>query len=67
MYFVIYINRKIFVTWLIENIKVKIPSGVDTGTVIRLRGQGGEGMSGAPDGDLLVSINVEKHKFFKLV
>ena len=48
-----------------ENIKVKIPSGVDTGTVIRLRGQGGEGRSGAPDGDLLVNINVERHRFFK--
>jgi len=48
-----------------DNIKVKIPSGVDTGTVIRLRGRGGEGRTGAPDGDLLVNINVEKHKFFK--
>ena len=48
-----------------ESIKVKIPSGVDTGTVIRLRGQGGEGRSGAPDGDLLVNINVERHRFFK--
>ena len=48
-----------------ENIKVKIPAGVDNNTVIRLRGKGGEGRAGAPDGDLLVRINVEKHKFFK--
>ena len=48
-----------------ENIKVKIPAGVDNHTVIRLRGKGGEGRAGAPDGDLLVRINVEKHKFFK--
>ena len=48
-----------------ENIKVKIPSGVDTGTVMRLRGRGGEGAAGAPNGDLLVNINVNKHKFFK--
>ena len=29
------------------------------------RGSGGEGRAGAPDGDLLVNINVENHKFFK--
>ena len=48
-----------------ETVKVKIPAGVDNGTVIRLRGYGGPGDSGAPDGDLLVQISVEPHKFFK--
>ena len=48
-----------------ETVKVKIPAGVDNGTVIRLRGYGGPGDSGAPDGDLLVQITVEPHKFFK--
>ena len=48
-----------------ETIKVKVPAGVDNGTVIRLRGYGGPGSSGGPDGDLLVQVNVEPHKFFK--
>ena len=48
-----------------ETVKVKIPAGVDNGTVIRLRGYGGPGDSGAPDGDLLVQIAVEPHEYFK--
>ncbi len=48
-----------------ESIKVKVPAGVDNGTVIRLRGRGGPGDAGAPDGDLLVQVAVESHKFFK--
>jgi len=48
-----------------ETIKVKIPAGVDNGTVIRLRGYGGTGDNGAPDGDLLVQIAVEPHQYFK--
>ena len=48
-----------------ESIKVKVPAGVDNGTVIRLRGRGGPGDTGAPDGDLLVQVAVESHKFFK--
>ena len=48
-----------------ETIKVKVPAGVDNGTVIRLRGYGGPGDAGAPDGDLLVQVGVEPHKFFK--
>ena len=48
-----------------ESIKVKVPAGVDNGTVIRLRGRGGPGDAGAPDGDLLVQVAVEPHKFFK--
>jgi molecular chaperone DnaJ len=48
-----------------ESIKVKVPAGVDNGTVIRLRGRGGPGDAGAPDGDLLVQVAVDSHKYFK--
>ena len=48
-----------------ESIKVKVPAGVDNGSVIRLRGRGGPGAACAPDGDLLVQVSVEPHKFFK--
>ena len=30
-----------------------------------MRGRGGPGDAGAPDGDLLVQVAVEPHKFFK--
>ena len=48
-----------------ESIKIKVPAGVDNGRVIRLRGRGGPGAAGAPDGDLLVQVSVQPHKFFK--
>ena len=48
-----------------DSLKIKVPAGVDNGSVIRLRGRGGPGAAGAPDGDLFVQVSVEPHKFFK--
>lgn len=53
------INRKL------RKLKVKIPAGVDTGSVISLRGEGQPGIKGGPKGDLYVVINVLPHKIFK--
>ncbi len=47
-----------------ENLKIKIPAGVDTGSVIRLSGKGDPGANGGPQGDLYVHINVAGHKIF---
>ena len=43
---------------------MKIPAGVETGSRLRLRGEGETGSQGGPDGDLYVFINVEEHEFF---
>jgi molecular chaperone DnaJ len=43
---------------------VKVPAGVDTGTQIRLAGEGEPGTHGGPPGNLYVVINVRPHKFF---
>lgn len=48
-----------------KSIKVNIPKGVDTGSVISLRGEGNHGLNGGPAGDLLLFINVEEDEFFK--
>ena len=48
-----------------ESIKIKVPAGVDNGSVIRLRGRGGPGAAGAADGHLLVQVSVQPHKLFK--
>ncbi len=48
-----------------ENIKVKIPAGVDNGSKVRLRGRGGAGIKGGPAGDLLIEITVNPHPIFR--
>ncbi|MFN0006563.1 MAG: DnaJ C-terminal domain-containing protein [Planctomycetota bacterium] len=40
---------------------VKIPPGTRSGSVIRLRGQGGPGSNGGPPGDLLMRIEIRPH------
>jgi molecular chaperone DnaJ len=44
---------------------VNIPAGVETGTRIRLGGEGEAGMRGGPAGDLYIFIEVEPHKIFE--
>jgi len=47
-----------------KKIQAKIPPGVDTGSKLRIRGEGEEGQRGGPPGDLFVFIYVEPHDFF---
>jgi molecular chaperone DnaJ len=44
---------------------VSVPGGVDTGTQIRLSGEGQPGINGGPNGNLYVVIQVKPHKFFR--
>ncbi len=46
-----------------QDIKVKIPAGVDEGSAIRLSGRG-EAIAGGTSGDLFVAIHVAPHKKF---
>lgn len=48
-----------------KNVSVKIPAGVDSGSRLRLSGEGEAGIYGGPSGDLYVFINVEPHEFFE--
>jgi DnaJ-class molecular chaperone len=49
----------------VEEIKVKIPAGIEDGKKIRLRGQGEPGEGGAPAGDILLTIHVSPHPHFR--
>jgi len=46
-----------------EEIKLKIPAGIDNGEMIRLPGRG-EAVKGAQAGDLYIKIHVKPHKEF---
>jgi molecular chaperone DnaJ len=48
-----------------KTVNIKIPAGVETGSRLRLRGEGEQGSSGGPSGDLYVFIHVEPHEFFE--
>ena len=47
-----------------KSLNVNIPKGVDTGTRIRLSGEGEAGLRGGPAGDLYIFINVKDHLLF---
>ena len=48
-----------------KSLSVNIPAGVETGTRIRLAGEGEAGMRGGPTGDLYIFIEVQDHALFE--
>src|SRR5579863_1109553 len=48
-----------------KELNVKIPAGVSAGQQIRLKGQG-ETTPGHPPGDLLITVSIAAHAFFKV-
>lgn len=48
-----------------KKLSLKIPAGVDTGSRLRLQGEGEEGTPGSYPGDLYVNLLVEPHGFFE--
>jgi molecular chaperone DnaJ len=48
-----------------RTIDLRIPPGVDTGTRLRVQGEGEPGPNGGPTGDLYVVLEVKEHPFFE--
>jgi len=48
-----------------RGLNVNIPAGVETGTRIRLAGEGEAGMRGGPPGDLYIFVEVAPHELFE--
>ena len=49
----------------VERLSVKIPAGIETGATIRLSGQGEPGANNGPAGDLLMTVHVAAHPWFR--
>ena len=48
-----------------RKVLINVPPGVDTGSKIRLKGQGGKGSANGPPGDLVITFNVLSDKFYR--
>ncbi|MDR1979237.1 MAG: molecular chaperone DnaJ [Synergistaceae bacterium] len=48
-----------------HKVEVKIPAGVETGTRLRITGEGEGGLNGGPHGDLFLVLEVERHDDFE--
>jgi curved DNA-binding protein len=48
-----------------RKINVHVPAGVDSGSRIRVPGQGASGLRGGPPGDLFLDVTVTPHPFFR--
>jgi len=48
-----------------KKVMINVPPGVDTGSKIRLKGQGGKGSGNGPPGDLVITFNVQPDKFYQ--
>ena len=48
-----------------KKVMITVPPGTDTGSRVRLKGQGGRGANGGPPGDLIVSFAVVPDRFFR--
>ena len=47
-----------------QTLSLRIPPGVDTGSRLKLRGEGESGLNGGPSGDLYVVLHVREHALF---
>ncbi len=48
-----------------KNIRLSIPAGVKNGQVIKIKGHGGKGVNGGPNGDLHIKFSIANHTNFK--
>jgi len=48
-----------------KTLELRIPAGVDTGSKMRVSGEGDAGAKGGPSGDLYVVLSVQEHEFFE--
>jgi curved DNA-binding protein len=50
-----------------KNIRITIPAGIENGQTIKIKGHGGPGVNGGPNGDLFITFNIPNDPSFKRV
>lgn len=50
-----------------KNIRITIPAGVENGQVIKLKGHGGSGINGGPNGDLFITFVITNDTSFRRI
>jgi len=48
-----------------QSLKVKIPAGIESGTRMRIAGEGEAGLRGGQNGDLYVFVTIKEHKLYE--
>lgn len=48
-----------------QKLQLKTKPGIKDGQLLRLKGKGGKGLNGGPDGNLYISVHVSEHPHFK--
>lgn len=48
-----------------ENLRITVPAGIANGQIIKLKGHGGKGLNGGPDGDLYITFNIADDPVFR--
>ncbi len=48
-----------------KRVLITVPPGTDTGSKVRLRGQGGKGADGGAPGDIVITFQVQPDRFFR--
>ncbi|OAD46373.1 DnaJ C-terminal domain-containing protein [Polaribacter atrinae] len=61
----VYETQKQVITVNGKNIRITIPAGVENGQVIKIKGHGGVGVNGGPNGDLYIQFSIVNNTKFK--
>ena len=48
-----------------KNIRITIPAGIENGQVIKIKGHGGKGINGGPNGDLYIKFSIINNTEFR--
>ena len=61
----VYTMQKRTLTVNNKNIRITIPAGVENGQIIKIKGHGGKGFNGGPNGDLYIQFSISNSTQFK--